>query len=149
MVTDLDQRVRDKDGGIDIEAGADLSDDVFENNPNAGDRSAAKAVAIKDASIAGNLPRVVASGRGSVAEQILQIAWANDIKVREDADLVEVLSAIDVESEIPIEAFATVAEILSYVYKANAGEILPPDDEPAAGPRAPEDDAARRQGESQ
>ena len=148
-MTDLDQRVPNKDGGIDIEAGADLSDDVVEKNPNAGDRSAAKAVAIKDASIAGNLPRVVANGRGSVAEQILQIAWANDIKVREDADLVEVLSAIDVESEIPIEAFATVAEILSYVYKANAGEILPPDDEPGAGPWASEDDAARRQGESQ
>ena len=35
----------------------------------------------------------------------------------------EILSAIDVESEIPIEAFAAVAEILSYVYRANAGLI--------------------------
>ena len=68
-------------------------------------------------------PRVVASGEGGVAEQIIQLAWANDIKVREDADLVEILSAIDVESEIPIEAFAAVAEILSYVYRANAGLI--------------------------
>ena len=33
----------------------------------------------------------------------------------------EILSAIDVESEIPIEAFAAVAEILSYIYRANAG----------------------------
>ena len=53
----------------------------------------------------------------------LQIAWANDIKVREDADLVEILSAIDVDSEIPIEAFAAVAEILAYVYRVNAGQI--------------------------
>jgi len=82
-----------------------------------------KAVAIKDSSQSGTMPRIIASGRGSFAEQILQIAWANNIKVREDADLVEILSAIDVESEIPIEAFAVVAEILSYVYRANAGQI--------------------------
>lgn len=82
-----------------------------------------KAAALIDESQAGNLPRVVASGKGTFAEQILEIAWTNDIKVREDADLAEVLTAIDVESEIPIEAFAAVAEILSYVYKANAGLI--------------------------
>ena len=82
-----------------------------------------KAAALIDESQAGNLPRVVASGKGSFAEQILEIAWASNIKVREDADLAEVLTAIDVESEIPIEAFAAVAEILSYVYKANAGLI--------------------------
>jgi len=82
-----------------------------------------KAAALIDDSQAGNLPRVVASGKGTFAEQILQIAWTNEIKVREDADLAEVLTAIDLESEIPIEAFAAVAEILSYVYKANAGLI--------------------------
>ena len=80
-------------------------------------------VALSDQGKSGTRPRVVASGHGGVAEQILQLAWANDIKVREDADLVEILSAIDVESEIPIEAFAAVAEILSYVYQANAGLI--------------------------
>ena len=82
-----------------------------------------KAVAIKDSSQSGTMPRVVASGQGTFAEQILHIAWANDIKVREDADLVEILSAIDVDSEIPIEAFAAVAEILAYVYRVNAGQI--------------------------
>jgi flagellar biosynthesis protein len=39
--------------------------------------------------------------------------------VREDADLAELLVAVDVESEIPLEALAAVAEILSYVYRAN------------------------------
>jgi flagellar biosynthesis protein len=80
-----------------------------------------KAVAIKDHADA--LPRLVASGRGAVAEQILQIAWSHNIKVREDADLVEILAAIDLDTEIPVEAIAAVAEILSYVYRANAGEI--------------------------
>lgn len=67
----------------------------------------------------GKAPRVIASGRGSVAEQILALAFANGIKVREDADLAELLSAVDLDSEIPLEAFTAVAEILSYVYKAN------------------------------
>ena len=80
----------------------------------------ARAVAVKDASQNRTRPRIIAKGEGGVAEQILQIAWANNVRVREDADLVEVLAAIDVESEIPIEAFAAVAEILSYVYRANA-----------------------------
>lgn len=64
-------------------------------------------------------PKVVAGGRGRVAEQILQLAFQNGIKVREDPDLAQLLSAIDIESEIPLEAFAAVAEILVYVYQAN------------------------------
>lgn len=82
-----------------------------------------KAVAIKDADQGSKMPLVIASGQGTLADQILQIAWANNVKVREDADLVEVLSAIDTDSEIPIEAFAAVAEILAYVYRVNSGEI--------------------------
>jgi flagellar biosynthesis protein len=67
----------------------------------------------------GQLPHVVAAGRGYVAEQILALAFANGVKVRQDADLVQILSAIDLDSDIPPEAFAAVAEILAYLYKAN------------------------------
>ena len=66
-------------------------------------------------------PKVVAGGRGRIAEQILEIAFANGVKVREDADLAQLLSSIDIDSDIPVEAFAAVAEILTYVYQANAG----------------------------
>jgi flagellar biosynthesis protein len=72
-------------------------------------------------------PKVVAGGRGTVAEQILEIAFAHGIKVREDQDLAEVLSSIDIDSEIPAEAFAAVAEILIYVYRANGGELKGPE----------------------
>ena len=102
-------------------------DGIEETKPIAGSnpksKKRQKAVALSDQGKRDTRPRVGASGHGGVAEQILQLAWANDIKVREDADLVEILSAIDVESEIPIEAFAAVAEILSYLYRANAGLI--------------------------
>lgn len=65
-------------------------------------------------------PKVVASGKGFVAEKILELAFANDIKVREDKDLVQILAAVDVDSPIPTNAFAAVAEILSYLYQANS-----------------------------
>ena len=64
------------------------------------------------------LPRVVATGRGAIADQIIALAFANGVRVREDRDLAELLSAVDVDAEIPIEAIMAVAEILSYLYRA-------------------------------
>ncbi len=96
---------------------------------------AAKAVAVAlKAEWDDRAPKVIAAGRGSVAEQILEIAFAKGVKVREDADLAELLSAIDIDSDIPLEAFAAVAEILTYVYRANAEspETARPAPDPAA-----------------
>ncbi len=78
------------------------------------------AVAIQDRPGDKAAPRVVASGRGALAEQILQIAFDRGVKVRNDADLAEILATIEVESEIPLEALAAVAEILSYVYRTQS-----------------------------
>lgn len=78
-----------------------------------------KAAAIEYERGSEHAPIVTASGRGAIAEQILAIAFERGIKVREDAELVEILSAIEVDSPIPMEAFAAVAEILAYVYQAN------------------------------
>lgn len=87
---------------------------------SAGSRRADQlAVALKYEPDGEYAPKVTAGGRGAIAEQILEIAFASGTKVREDADLAEMLSAIDIDSEIPIEAFAAVAEILTYVYRAN------------------------------
>ena len=74
-------------------------------------------------------PRVVAKGYGAVAEKIIKLAFENDVRVRHDPDLIEVLAAVEVDCEIPIEAFAAVAEILSYVYQANGR--MPPVDKPS------------------
>ncbi|HPF77826.1 MAG TPA: EscU/YscU/HrcU family type III secretion system export apparatus switch protein [Alphaproteobacteria bacterium] len=82
------------------------------------------AVALKDGDDEGALPVITAAGRGKIAEQILQIAYENGIKVRSDADLAEMLAKIELDSPIPSEAFMAVAEILSYVYRAN-GEPNP------------------------
>lgn len=66
-----------------------------------------------------NAPKVLAKGQNQIAEKIIQIAIDEGIEIRRDADLVEMLKAVDIDQEIPIEAFAAVAEIISYVYKAN------------------------------
>lgn len=75
-------------------------------------------------------PRVVASGRGAVAERILELAFAHGIKVREDADLAEILSVVEIGEQIPVAAFAAVAEILFYILRAN--QKLAPTAEPRA-----------------
>jgi flagellar biosynthesis protein len=79
-----------------------------------------KAFAIKDNKNHTSRPRIVAKGHGKVAEKILRLAFDNDIRVRTDEDLVEILSVVEEDCEIPLEAFAAVAEILSYVYNANS-----------------------------
>ena len=64
-------------------------------------------------------PRVVATGRGEMAKRILDLAFANGVKVREDKDLAELLSSVDAGCEIPTEALLAVAEIIAYIYRAN------------------------------
>jgi len=94
------------------------------SNPRDPDEKTDKAVALSYTPDVAAAPRVVAKGRGALAQRILEAAFAAGIKVREDADLVEILEAVDLDSEIPIEAFRAVAEILAYVYRAN-GQMPP------------------------
>lgn len=67
-----------------------------------------------------NAPVVLAKGQGHVAEKIIQIALDQGIEIRQDADLLQILKAVDIDAEIPVEAFAAVAEIISYIYQMNA-----------------------------
>jgi flagellar biosynthesis protein len=62
-------------------------------------------------------PKVVASGRGEIADKILQIALANKIPIREDPVLAQALSMVNLEEEIPSELYAVVAEVLAWVYR--------------------------------
>jgi len=64
-------------------------------------------------------PHIVASGRGELAERILELAKEHGITIRANADLAEMLEAVGVGERIPVAAFAVVAEILFYVLKAN------------------------------
>ncbi len=70
-----------------------------------------------------NAPTVLAKGQGQIAEKIIQLAIDNGIEIQQNADLIQILKAVDIDAEIPIEAFAAVAEIISYVYQQNGKEI--------------------------
>ncbi len=61
-------------------------------------------------------PKVLAKGEGEMALQIIKIAKEHGVEIREDSNLVEILSALELDEFIPLEAYATVAEILRYIY---------------------------------
>lgn len=86
-----------------------------------------KAVALKYIPGESEAPVVVAKGQGAVADMILQKAKENGVAVQEDAALVEVLSKLDLDQQIPPELYNLVAEILSFVYQSDrsAGERRP------------------------
>lgn len=88
--------------------------------PPESQRSAVKrAVALKYAPGQNKAPVVVAKGKGHVADSILNLAKESGVPVQEDASLVEVLSKLDIQQEIPGELYQLVAEILSFVYRSD------------------------------
>ncbi|SVB27658.1 uncharacterized protein METZ01_LOCUS180512 [marine metagenome] len=66
-----------------------------------------------------NAPVVTAKGKGLIAEKIIALAKENNIPIKEDADLVQLLSQVDLNKEIPASLYKVVAELLSFVYKLN------------------------------
>jgi flagellar biosynthesis protein len=78
-----------------------------------------KAVALRYAPEQSSAPILIAKGKGNIAETILQKAKENGIPVQEDASLVEVLSKLDLEQEIPAELYQLVAEVLSFIYRSD------------------------------
>jgi len=82
------------------------------------------AVAIEsDESNPESIPSIAAAGRGKLADDIVSIAFANGIKVREDADLAQLLVQLELDTPIPSEAILVVAEILAKVYEANESAV--------------------------
>ena len=82
-----------------------------------------KAVALKYEKEKDAAPRVVAKGRGIVAEKIIETARHHHIPLHEDKNLVQVLEALDLETEIPPELYRAVAEVLAFIYRLNAKNI--------------------------
>ncbi|MGB9710372.1 MAG: EscU/YscU/HrcU family type III secretion system export apparatus switch protein [Thermodesulfovibrio sp.] len=76
-----------------------------------------KAVALKYDKERDTAPKVVAKGRGWIADKIIELARQHGIPLKEDEALVEVLSKLPLYEEIPVELYKAVAEILVFVYK--------------------------------
>ncbi len=78
-----------------------------------------KAVALRYDEESEHAPRVVAKGSNETAEQIIQLAKKHGIAVREDEDLVQLLSRLELNVEIPQELYQVMAEVLVWVFKMN------------------------------
>ena len=70
---------------------------------------------------AGDLaPRVVAKGRGLIADSIIEKARASGVHVHESRELLALLMQIDLDSHIPPQLYIAVAELLAWLYHLEA-----------------------------
>lgn len=76
-----------------------------------------KAIALKYDIDVDNAPKIIGKGQGETAKNIIKIAKENNIPIKKDEDLVELLSKIDIDKEIPTSMFKAVAEIFSFIYE--------------------------------
>jgi len=92
-----------------------------EENPAA--RREAVALAYRETDAA---PRVVAKGRGLIADEIISKAKEHGIYVHESPELLSLLVQVDLDEHIPSQLYLAVAELLAWLYRVEHGETLPP-----------------------
>jgi flagellar biosynthesis protein len=73
-------------------------------------------------------PKVVAKGRGLIAEQIIARAKEHKVFVHESKDLVALLMQVDLDEHIPPELYLAIAEILAWLYRLETGSRLTEDE---------------------
>jgi flagellar biosynthesis protein len=67
-------------------------------------------------------PRVVAQGRGLIAQAIIQRAKEHGVFVHESEDLVGLLMQVELDQHIPPQLYLAVAELLAWLYRLEQGE---------------------------
>ncbi len=86
-------------------------------------------------------PRVVAKGRGAVAEQIILRAHEHGVYVHESPELIALLMQVDLDQRIPAQLYVAVSELLAWIYRLESGE--PVASSPALSPLPPALDQRR------
>lgn len=66
-------------------------------------------------------PRVVAKGRGAIADAILNKARENGVYVHESRELLALLMQVDLDRHIPVQLYRAVAELLAWLHRVDAG----------------------------
>lgn len=84
------------------------------DRPEEGERSLAVALAYAPGDSA---PKVVAKGRGLIAEEIIARARQHNVYVHESAELVTLLMQVDMDAHIPPQLYVAVAELLAWLYR--------------------------------
>lgn len=86
------------------------------------------AVALQYDKATDQAPRIVAKGRGLIAEQILAIASENDIVIEANPVLAEALSHVEVDDSIPVELYEAVAAVIGFVLRQSQASGWKPDE---------------------
>jgi flagellar biosynthesis protein len=71
-------------------------------------------------------PRVVAKGRGLIAEQIILRAREHGVYVHESPELVSLLMQVDLDQRIPPQLYIAVSELLAWIYRLESGQPVAP-----------------------
>ena len=75
-----------------------------------------KATALKYTKQTDNAPKVIAKGANETARNIIKIAKQHNIPIKKDEDLVQMLSMLEVDEEIPTSLYEAVADIFKFIY---------------------------------
>ena len=67
-------------------------------------------------------PRVVARGKGVIAEKIIARAQEHGVYVHESPELVALLTQVDIDEHIPPQLYMAIAELLAWLYRVERGE---------------------------
>lgn len=78
-----------------------------------------KAVVIKYDKEKSAAPKVMAKGKGYLAEKIIKTAKENGVPLKENNELIDSLMSLNLYEEIPPELYSVIAEILAFIYRAN------------------------------
>ncbi len=76
-----------------------------------------KAAALRYDTSKESAPRVIAKGKGKSAENIIKIAELHNLPIKKDEDLIELLSKVELDKEVPAALYKAVAEVFSFIYK--------------------------------
>ena len=76
-----------------------------------------EAVALEYDKEKNSAPKVTAKGKGKTAQKIIELAELNDIPIKKDEDLLELLSKVELDKEVPQEMYKAVAEVFSFIYR--------------------------------
>lgn len=76
-----------------------------------------KVVSLKYNKESNSAPKVTAKGEGYTAQNIIKIAKLHNIPIKKDVNLVEMLSKLELDREVPPEMYKAIAEVFSYIYR--------------------------------
>ncbi len=76
-----------------------------------------EAVALSYNQTNSNAPKVIAKGKGKIADNILEQAEMHHVPIHQDSTLVELLGQLDLNESIPEELYQAVAEVFAFIYR--------------------------------